>query len=555
LKPFSDEQTKSSAGSMHPNALPARPPAVTLADFTLGPIIGDAGSYGQVHRARRNLDGLEVALKRIRPGDESSAVLFYRELDALASQDHPTILKCIGYIPPDDAKINDAGFVFELAEGGSVASHLERERLKKADPHWDATRKHIILYGVALGLSILHDDNLVHRDLKPANILLDDNLEPKIGDFGSSKRLDGQRPTEGVGTVWSMAPEVIESHGYDTQCDVHSFGMLAYHLLTGTVPFVEYRNNCVLISQKIQDGERPKIPPDLPECYKALIQACWLQNPTTRPTMRHLLALLSSCSHLASGIDVPTFLAYRGKFPRKAEIAALGRLLGCASSSKVIFLGGPSVGKTSLFQRLSGEDPTHDQPATTGPSTVQFWTRLIDGTTTQLAIWDTAGEERYRAITLLYLRECACALMVFDVNRHESLDDLPYWIKWLRCNGPSNAQLLLIGTQTDGGSRKVSTEEGQRFAQECGAFSYIECSAMTRDNVHEIVDQLGAFLPEHPADAPAAAAAPAEAQAEIQTSSSPSLIALRHEPAPPRLDLADAALRPPRMWYASCCWS
>jgi GTPase SAR1 family protein len=84
--------------------------------------------------------------------------------------------------------------------------------------------------------------------------------------------------------------------------------------------------------------------------------------------------------------------------------------------------------------------------------------------------------------------------MVFDVNQRDTFDNLSRWIQWMQDNGSPSTQFLLIGTKIDAGSRQVTPDEALAFAQAGGAFSYIEVSGKTGDNVHEIVDQIGAFV-------------------------------------------------------------
>jgi Ras-related protein Rab-2A len=209
--------------------------------------------------------------------------------------------------------------------------------------------------------------------------------------------------------------------------------------------------------------------------------------------MRHVLAILSSCSYLTD-IDVPVFLAYRGKFRGKAEIKRFPADAETQEFSKVVLLGTSGVGKTWLFSRLSGREPNPDEVATTACDFYVFCARIRDGRTPKLVLWDTAGQETYRALTVQYVRDCACALIVFDLSRRQSFEDLSGWVEWLRRSAPVHAQILLIAAQADCEHRQVSMEEVHAFAKGCGAFGYVEVSGRTGDNVHEIVDQIGAFV-------------------------------------------------------------
>jgi serine/threonine protein kinase len=145
---------------------PTLPPRVALTDFTQGDLIG-GGAFGRVFRGRRNSDGLPVALKLLLYESSDQMKSFDREIAILSSQKHPTLLNCLGYIPPDPKSVS-AGIVLGLAEGGSIDQYIERDSAGHTDPRWTVNRKHIILYGVAVGLSILHENHIIHRDLNPA---------------------------------------------------------------------------------------------------------------------------------------------------------------------------------------------------------------------------------------------------------------------------------------------------------------------------------------------------------------------------------------------------
>lgn len=109
----------------------------------------------------------------------------------------------------------------------------------------------------------------------------------------------------------------------------------------------------------------------------------------------------------------------------------------------------------------------------------------VEGRTVKAQIWDTAGQERYRAITSAYYRGALGALLVYDVTKPTTFENVSRWLKELRDHADSNIVIMLIGNKTDlKHLRAVATEDAQGFAEKEG-LSFIETSALEATNVEK----------------------------------------------------------------------
>jgi len=116
---------------------------------------------------------------------------------------------------------------------------------------------------------------------------------------------------------------------------------------------------------------------------------------------------------------------------------------------------------------------------------VEFATRTVncDGKNIKSQIWDTAGQERYRAITSAYYRGAVGALLVYDITKRSSYENVPRWLKELREHADDQIVIMLVGNKRDlRNNREVTTDEAKQFAEENNLF-FIETSALDSTNV------------------------------------------------------------------------
>ncbi|OEL16398.1 Ras-related protein RABA2a [Dichanthelium oligosanthes] len=151
---------------------------------------------------------------------------------------------------------------------------------------------------------------------------------------------------------------------------------------------------------------------------------------------------------------------------------------------KVVLIGDSGVGKSNLLSRFTRNEFCLESKSTIG---VEFATRTlhVEGKIIKAQIWDTAGQERYRAITSAYYRGALGAVLVYDVSKPTTFENISRWLKELRDHADSNIRIMLVGNKTDlRHLRAVATEDAQNFAEAEG-LSYIETSALEATNVEE----------------------------------------------------------------------
>jgi myosin-5 len=306
---------------------------VRLADFPKIRDIG-RGSFGVVYCARDLRNGCEVAVKVIDNDftEEWDRIAFTREAEILAGVDHPTLLGFRGWVPLNES--DPPAILTEFMPRGSLKNLLDLEAKHQSPPEWDSTRKFIALYGTAIGMLILHTNQIIHRDLKPENILLNDQFEPKVGDFGLSKVMPESSQAQQTicsGTPYYMAPEIWEGSDYSFPVDVYAFGILVYVAVTLTSEFPGAKA-ALAIGKRVMAGERPPIPESVGHNWKELITSCWDRGPENRPTFEQIVRKMCSEEFFDASIDRQAVLEYQRK-TLPVEFHYKGPLSGTVSPS------------------------------------------------------------------------------------------------------------------------------------------------------------------------------------------------------------------------------
>ncbi|CAM6118249.1 unnamed protein product [Calypogeia fissa] len=242
------------------------------------------------------------------------AIEHLREVQMLANVQHRNIVRVYGYISAQDLK----AIILEYVPQGTLHTHLYSSGEVSALT-W-AVRLNIAL-GVAEGLVYLHDyfhEPIIHRDMKPSNILLDQNLEPKVSDFGISKfvspsGMSGEATASALcGTTGYMPPEYATSPVVSTKGDVYSFGMTLLELVTRKRPtdWNSFEGSETLVRWILKFQEQPSVlldPAILPDESRAdsrveldqinlLVKVglmCTDRAPQNRPRMSGVLSMLN----------------------------------------------------------------------------------------------------------------------------------------------------------------------------------------------------------------------------------------------------------------------
>lgn len=232
------------------------------------------------------------------------------EIKIIAQVNHPSILEFIGFNSHNFQNENTPVIITKFCPEGSLEDLIHKSVNSEAPPEFDDTQKLIILYGIASAMSYLHKNNIIHRDLKPANILLDDELNPKISDFGLSKpKQEEDFQDKLIGTPLYISPEIYQSSKYSTEGDVYAYSMIAYELILNKEPFKGETTNSIF--NKVSQGIRPKFSEQIGDSYKNLIKKCWSQDPDKRPSFEEIVKELKEDSgFITDTIDEAKYFNY-----------------------------------------------------------------------------------------------------------------------------------------------------------------------------------------------------------------------------------------------------
>ncbi len=277
-----------------------------------------AGGFGAVYRANQTTVGREVAIKIILPGFANHPDFIRRfeaEAQIIARLEHLHIVPLYDYWRDPDG----AFLVMRWLKGGSLRDALE------TNGPYDMEHASLLLDQIASALATAHQHHIIHRDLKPGNVLLDEDGNVYLADFGIAKDLMSPKESATqsdviVGSPDYLSPEQARSETVTPQTDIYSLGVVLYELLTGQHPFPNGSTVQRLYSHL--NDPLPAIanlPDDIRDAVNAVIQKATMKNPAHRygdaPAMAAAFRAAAALDSKETPVNVVEVLT-----PREQEI-------------------------------------------------------------------------------------------------------------------------------------------------------------------------------------------------------------------------------------------
>ncbi|KAG6595234.1 Serine/threonine-protein kinase PCRK1, partial [Cucurbita argyrosperma subsp. sororia] len=306
-------------------------------------MVGEGG-FGCVYRGLiKSADDpsqkIKVAVKQLGKRGLQGHKEWVTEVNFLGFAEHPNLVKLVGYCADDDERGIQRLLVYEFLANGSVLDHLSS---RETTLSWAMRLR--IAQDAARGLTYLHEEldvQIIFRDFKSSNILLDEQWNAKLSDFGLARL----GPPEGfthvstaiVGTMGYAAPEYVQTGRLTSKTDVWSYGVFLYELITGRVPIDRNRPKS---EQKLLEWVRPylsdtkkfqlildpklKGKSHIKSAYKLsnVANRCLVRNPKNRPKMSNILEMVSQIAEAwteTGNSQAPLETLTSSKTPKPAE--------------------------------------------------------------------------------------------------------------------------------------------------------------------------------------------------------------------------------------------
>ncbi|KAL5581830.1 hypothetical protein UlMin_014272 [Ulmus minor] len=282
------------------------------------------GGFGPVYKGNLT-GGQEIAVKRLSSGSGQGLEEFKNEVLLIAKLQHRNLVRLLGYCVEGEEKM----LVYEYMANKSLDSFIFD---RKFCPLLDWEMRFNIILGIARGLVYLHQDSrlrIIHRDLKTSNILLDENMNPKISDFGLARIFGGSETAENtkrvVGTYGYMSPEYALDGLFSVKSDVFSFGVVVIEIISGkrntgffepeqalsllgyTWHLWKEKKALDLMDQTLRESCKKE---EYLKCIKVGL-LCVQEDPSDRPIMGNVVNMLGSETATLPNPKQPAFVVRR----------------------------------------------------------------------------------------------------------------------------------------------------------------------------------------------------------------------------------------------------
>ncbi|MCO5562705.1 hypothetical protein L7F22_016335 [Adiantum nelumboides] len=285
------------------------------------------GGFGIVYKGILS-NGEQVAIKKLSLGSQQGKQEFLNEVNLITSVQHKNLIRLLGCCVEGPERI----LVYEYLPNRSL-DYVLSEGNDNGMLNWST--RYSIIVGMAKGLAYLHEEShirIIHRDIKASNILLDDQLNPVIADFGLARLVkdDATHINTGVaGTLGYLAPEYALRGALSEKVDVFSFGLVSLEIITGKQNvhnmllawvWEQYQHEQVLdlVDWRLGNAFSPE--QVIRVVHVALL--CTQENPKQRPTMSMVILWLSGKSDILKIPSKPTFLDCSELAAPKGELNA-----------------------------------------------------------------------------------------------------------------------------------------------------------------------------------------------------------------------------------------